>query len=372
MPTYILMPDSFKGTVPALQVCAAMERAIRRLQPGAVVHSVPVADGGEGTAEAFLTALGGLRQQALTSGPYGRPLWADYALLPDGTAVIEMAACAGLPLVGQDKNPGQTTTFGVGTLILDAIDRGVRNFFIGLGGSATNDGGCGCAAACGARFFDREDVPFLPTGDRLKDIARVDLTQMEPRLADCSFTVLCDIDNPLCGPKGAAAVFAPQKGADAAMVQRLDEGLRHLASFWPEDLLTLPGGGAAGGMGAGMAAFFGGKLRPGIDLMLEAVQFDTLARGADLIFTGEGCLDGQTLSGKAVCGVAKRAKALGVPAVAVVGGSRGDLTALHDAGLTAAFAINRLPLPLEQSAGDSERNIEHTVENILRLWEARL
>ncbi len=372
MPTYLLIPDSFKGTLSALQVCQAMERAILRRQPGAGIYSVPVADGGEGTCQAFLTALGGQRQQALTSGPFGEPMWASYALLPDGTAVIEMAACAGLPLAGTRKDPEKTTTFGVGGLILDALDKGARRFFLGLGGSATNDGGCGCAAACGARFYDRQGQLFVPTGGTLKNISRVDLSAMDPRLAECTFTVLCDIDNPLCGPRGAAAVFGPQKGADPAMVQRLEAGLAHLASFWPEDLLTLPGGGAAGGMGAGMAAFFGGRLRPGIDLLLDTVDFDGLAAGCDLIFTGEGCLDGQTLGGKAVCGVAKRAKALGVPAVAVVGGSKGDLTALHDIGLTAAFAINRLPLPLEQSAGDSESNIEYTVDNILRLWEAKL
>ncbi len=371
MSTYLLIPDSFKGTLSSRQVCAAMRRAILRRDPRAVIHTVPVADGGEGTVEAFLTALGGEKVTCRSSDPFGRPLEAQYGLLPDGTAVLEMAACAGLPLAGEAKNPEKTTTFGVGTLLLDALDRGARNFLLGLGGSATNDGGCGCAAACGARFFDKTGTPFVPAGGTLKDIAAMDCSAMDARLAECTFTILCDIDNPLCGPRGAAAVFAPQKGADQAMVARLDAGLAHLASFWDKALLTLPGGGAAGGMGAGMAAFFGGRLRPGIDLLLDTVDFDRLAAGCDVIFTGEGCLDGQTLSGKAVCGVARRAKPLGVPVMAVVGGSRGDLDALYDNGLTAAFAINRLPLPLEESAGDSERNIEHVMDNILRLWEAK-
>ncbi len=376
MSTYLLIPDSFKGTLSALQVCAAMERAILRREPDAILCKVPVADGGEGTVEAFLTALGGVRVEVSTADPFGRPVSACYGLLPDGTAVIEMAACAGLPLAGAQKDPARTTTFGVGTLILDALDKGARRFFIGLGGSATNDGGCGCAAACGARFYDEKGQSFVPAGGTLKNIARLDCAHMDPRLADCAFTVLCDIDNPLCGPRGAAAVFAPQKGADAPMVQLLDEGLGHLAHIWKRDmgleLLDLPGGGAAGGMGAGMAAFFGGKLRSGIDLLLDAVGFERLAKSARLIFTGEGCLDGQTLGGKAVCGVAKRAGALGVPTVAVVGGSRGDLTGLYDRGLTAAFSINRLPLPLEESAAHSAENIEYTVDNILRLWEAKL
>ena len=204
----------------------------------------------------------------------------------------------------------------------------------------------------------------------------MDLSGMDWRLRDCTFTVLCDIDNPLCGENGAAAVFAPQKGADGAMVQRLDRGLGHLAELWRRDLgldlRELPGGGAAGGMGAGMAAFFGGVLRPGIDLLLDAVDFDRLAKDADLIFTGEGCLDGQTLRGKAVSGVARRAKALGVPVVAVVGGSRGCLDALYDLGLTAAFSINRLPQTLQDSAPHAAQNLAFTMENILRLLEAAL
>ncbi len=376
MSAYLLIPDSFKGTLSAMEVCAAMKRAILRRQPEAVILSVPVADGGEGTVEAFLTALGGQREDVRTSGPYGEPMTACYGLLPDGTAVIEMAACAGLPLVGDRKDPSATTTFGVGELLLDAVQKGVRRFLLGLGGSATNDGGCGCAAACGARFYDKTGLPFLPTGGTLQAIDRLDVSLMDPRLKDCTFTILCDIDNPLCGPRGAAAVFAPQKGADPHMVRQLDDGLAHLAALWKRDagvdVLDLPGGGAAGGMGAGMAAFFGGKLRPGIDLLLDTVDFDALAVGCDLILTGEGCLDGQTLGGKAVCGVAKRAKKLSVPVVAVVGGSKGDLTALYDAGLTAAFSINRLPLPLAQSAGDSTANIEHVTDNLLRLWEAKL
>ena len=374
MSTFLLIPDSFKGTLTASQACAAMESAIRRQLPGAAVRSLPMADGGEGTVEAFLTALGGEKITAKVCGPHFAPMEARYGLLPDGTAVIEMAACAGLPLAGKKNNPERATTYGVGELILHALDKGARNFYIGLGGSATNDGGCGCAAACGVRFYEKNGSSFVPSGRNLTDIEKIDMTYMDPRLKDCAFTVLCDIDNPLCGPTGAAAVFGPQKGADQEMVTRLDMGLRHLARRWLEDLgkdlLFLPGGGAAGGMGAGMAAFFGGQLKSGIDTLLDAVGFDELAKEADLIFTGEGRLDGQTLRGKAVCGVAKRAKALGVPVIALVGGSEGDLGPLHDAGLTAVFSINRLPQALEDSAPRTADNLSHTLDNVLRLWRA--
>ena len=373
MKNILLIPDSFKGTLSARQVCETMTRAIKNRLSGATVRSIPVADGGEGTVDAFLTALGGEKVICKVCGPNFAPIDSFYGLLPDGTAVIEMAACAGLPLVGAKKNPERTTTYGVGQLILDALDKGARKFLIGLGGSATNDGGCGCAAACGVRFFEANGSSFVPSGRNLTDIMAIDRKEADPRLKDCTFTVLCDIDNPLCGETGAAAIFGPQKGADEAMVKRLDEGLRHLAYLWKRDLgcdvLNLPGGGAAGGMGAGMAAFFGGQLRPGIDLLLDTVGFDALAKEAHLIFTGEGCLDGQTLRGKAVAGVAKRAKALGVPVIAVVGGSKGDLAPLYEQGLTAAFSINRLPQLLEESAPHTADNLEYTMDNILRLLE---
>jgi len=375
METILLIPDSFKGTLSSTQVCATMARAILRHRPETKVVSIPVADGGEGTVDAFLTALGGKRVECTVCGPHFAPMTAVYGLLPDGAAVIEMAACAGLPLVGTKKNLERTTTYGVGQLICDALDKGARKFYIGLGGSATNDGGCGCAAACGVRFYESHGSSFVPSGRNLHEIEKIDMAYADPRLKECTFTVLCDIQNPLCGEHGAAAVFGPQKGADWEMVQRLDAGLRHLAKRWKEDLgldlLTLAGGGAAGGMGAGMAAFFGGELRPGIDLLLDAVGFDGLAKDASLAFTGEGKLDGQTLWGKAIAGIARRTKAHGLPLIAVVGGSEGDLTTLYESGVTAVFSINRLPMALVDSAPFAEGNLEHTMDNILRLLEVQ-
>lgn len=371
MKTVVLAPDSFKGTLSAREVCQWMERGLARGAPGCRTVWLPVADGGEGTVEALLLSCGGQRRTAAVHGPFGEPMESVYGMLPDGTAVIEMAACAGLPLTGPRRDPEKTTTFGVGELFLHAARHGARRFLVGLGGSATNDGGCGAAAACGAIFRSSGGESFVPTGGTLGEIASIDLTRMDPILHNKPFTVLCDIDNPLCGETGAAAVFGPQKGADEAMVDRLDAGLRHLARVWArdvgKDLLLLPGGGAAGGMGAGMAAFFGGELAPGIDRVLDAARFEEQAKNAALILTGEGCLDGQSLRGKAVSGVAKRGKALGVPVVALCGGVQGALDGLYDLGLTAAFSINRLPQPLSESAPHSGENLAAVTENLARV-----
>jgi glycerate kinase len=319
--------------------------------------------------EAFLTALGGEKITARVCGPHFAPMEASYGLLPDGTAVIEMAACAGLPLAGKKKNPERTTTYGVGQLIMDALDKGARKFLIGLGGSATNDGGCGCAAACGVRFYESHGSSFVPSGRNLNEIEKIDMTYADPRLKECTFTVLCDIDNPLCGPTGAAAVFGPQKGADEAMVCRLDDGLRHLAELWKRDLgtdaLNIPGAGAAGGMGGGMAAYFWSRLQPGIETVLDTVRFSEVAADADLILTGEGKLDTQSLRGKVVCGVAKRAG--DVPVIAVVGDVGDGIEAVYDMGVKAVFSINRVAVPYEQARLRAKRDLKETVTDIMRL-----
>ena len=286
-----------------------------------------------------------------------------------------MASCAGLTLAGNQKDPEKATTYGVGQLLRSALDRGAKRLLLGLGGSATNDGGCGMAAACGVQFLDEEGRAFVPTGGTLERIASIDLSRLDPRLREAELTALCDIDSPLCGPAGAAAVFSPQKGADPAMTARLEAGLQHLRAVWQaqtgQDLQEISGGGAAGGMGAGVCAFLGGRLRPGMDMLLDLADFETLARGAELIFTGEGCLDEQSLRGKAVVALARRAKALGVPVVAVVGGVRGDMAAIYRCGITAVFPINRQPQPLRESAAHAEENLARTMDDILRLLAAR-
>ena len=372
MASYIVIPDSFKGTLSSVEVCRIVEEVIYSLEPEARVRAIPVADGGEGTVDAFLAAVGGRRVSVACAGPCGEPLTACYGLLPDGTAVVEMAAAAGLPLVGERRNPERTTTYGVGQLMVHAARQGAKRLVLALGGSATNDGGCGAAAAAGVRFWDGAGRSFVPVGAPLRDIACIDVSAMDPALARLPVETMCDIDNPLCGPTGAAAVFGPQKGADAAMVGRLDAGLAHLAAMIRRDLgrevLTLPGGGAAGGFGAGAAAFFGSPLRMGIDLVLELTDFDRHAARADLIITGEGRLDSQSLRGKVVVGVARRAKRLGVPVAALVGGCERDIAAVYGQGVSGVFPINPLPAPLAETLPHCRENLRFTAANLLRFY----
>ena len=333
MSKWILMPDSFKGTMSSLEICQLMREALLRHVPDAEVVSIPVADGGEGSVEAFLAAMGGHRVEVPCTGPDFRKISGFYGLLADGyTAVIEMAAAAGLPLMEGRLCAEGATTYGVGELILAAIRDGARRIILGLGGSATNDGGCGAASACGVRFVNGAGEAFVPVGGTLAEIASVDVTGMDPAVAALEIVTMCDIDNPLCGPTGAAAVFGPQKGADAAQIQRLDAGLAHLAQILERDLgistVDLPGAGAAGGMGAGMAAFFRSRLQPGIETVLDTVRFAEVVRDADWIFTGEGRLDGQSLRGMVVSGVARRAG--GVPVAAIVGDVGDGASAVYD------------------------------------------
>lgn len=366
----ILIPDSFKGTLSSAEICSIMSRAVLRHFPGCDVRSIPVADGGEGSVDAFLTALGGEKIYAQVSGPYFEPMRAFYGLIGD-TAVIEMAACAGLPLVGENKNPSHTSTYGVGELMAHALAKGAKKIIMGLGGSATNDGGCGAAAALGVKFINAAGESFIPVGGTLRDIAAIDMSGLAPELKKAEIITMCDIDNPMYGEKGAAYIFAPQKGADESMVRELDEGLRHLGEVIKQnlglDLTAIPGGGAAGAMGAGMAAFFGSRLQMGIETVLDTVGFDALVHDADCIFTGEGKIDSQSLRGKVVIGVARRAKKLGVPVIAVVGGAELELDAAYEEGVSAVFTINRLPMDLKESAKYSAVNLDFVMDNILRL-----
>ena len=367
----VLIPDSFKGTITSAGVCSVMADAIRARYPRCTVLSVPVADGGEGSVDAFLTALGGERITVPVSGPFFEKTEAFYGLIDGGkTAVIEMAAAAGLPKVAGREDPRKTTTYGVGELILTAARRGVKKIIVGLGGSCTNDGGCGAAAAAGVRFLNRAGRPFVPTGGTLCEIDRIDVSERSPLLSDVEIVTMCDIDNPMYGERGAAYVFAPQKGADPDTVRHLDDGLRHLARVIREslgkDVADLPGGGAAGAMGAGMAVFFHSALRMGIETVLDTVQFDRIIADADLIFTGEGKIDSQSLSGKVVIGVARRAKKQNKPVIAVVGGAEGDLSPAYGEGVTAVFTVNRLPVPLSESRHYTKENLAFAMDNILR------
>ena len=282
-----------------------------------------------------------------------------------------MAACAGLPLVENRKNPCCTTTYGVGQLILDAAQQGAGKIIIGLGGSSTNDGGCGAASAAGIQFYNKAGEIFIPVGGTLHEIERISFEKCNPLLNGIEIITMCDIDNPMYGPNGAAYVFAPQKGADPKAVDFLDGGLRHLAGILERDLhlniSQIPGTGAAGAMGAGMIAFFHSQLRMGIETILDTVHFSQILSDADMIFTGEGKFDQQSLHGKAVIGIAKRAKEKNIPVIVLAGGVEEDIDAAYEMGVSAVFSINRLPQKFSVSRYKSVENITAAFENILRL-----
>jgi glycerate kinase len=372
----VLIPDSFKGNMSSAEICGIVAGVIARHFPDAEIVSLPVADGGEGSVSAYLAAAGGHLVSQRVTGPLFEPVDAFYGLLDDGgkTAVIEMAAAAGLPLVSGRKAPDRTTTFGVGELMLAAARSGARHLIVGAGGSATNDLGTGAAAAAGVRFLDEAGEPFVPTGGTLSKIASIDVSTLDPSLRECEITVMCDIDNPLFGPHGAAHVFGPQKGADAAMVEFLDGQLRAGAALIERDLglsvADCPGAGAAGGLGAGLMAFFGATLKQGIDVVLDACDFEHHLAGADLVITGEGRIDEQSLSGKVVVGVARRAAPLGVPVIAVVGDIADGFEPVHDEGVTAVFSINHLAVPMAEAKPRARRDLASTMDSICRLARA--
>lgn len=361
------MPDSFKGTVSSQRICQITAECLREVFPDAQTIAIPIADGGEGTVDAFLYR-GGKRRTATVNGPYFEPVEGFYALIDD-QAVIEMAACASLPMVEGRKNPMLTTTYGVGELICHALDDGARHMILGLGGSCTNDGGCGMAAALGVRFFNKNEEEFVPTGGTLKDIARIDASGLDKRLT--KLTVMCDIENPLYGTNGAAHVFAPQKGASKEQVELLDQGLRHLADmiriYLNKDISSLKGGGAAGGMGAGAAAFLNGELTAGIDVILESADLASLLKDADLVITGEGSCDAQSLMGKALSGIARYTKTAGVPLIVVAGGVKGDIKAFYDAGVHAVVSCTRRPIAFKELAPLAEDFLRQSLTDALRL-----
>lgn len=368
----VLIPDSFKGTMNSLEICDIMSRAVRSVWSKAEIVQIPVADGGEGSVDAFLQGMGGRKEHLCVQGPYGEVVEGFYGVCKN-TAVVEMAAAAGLPLAQGKRRPDLATTYGVGQLLAAALERReTEKIVLGLGGSATNDGGCGAAAALGARFLNSQGKAFVPTGATLSQIESIDLSGLHPRLREVPISVMCDIDNPLCGSQGAAAVFGPQKGADAEMVKRLDEGLRHLACVIRRDLgkeiLELPGAGAAGGMGGGMAAFLDASLQRGIDVVLDLTDFDKRIQGADLILTGEGRIDGQSLRGKVVIGVAERARKMQIPVAAIVGDIVPGAESAYQKGICGIFTINRRAVPYEEARLTAREDLDFTVRNLLLFW----
>ena len=373
MKKVVVISDSFKGSLSSSQISRIAADCIHRYDTDCQVVGLPVADGGEGTVECFLEAIGGESVVIPVHGPWGETLEASYGRIGD-TAVVEMAAAAGLPLVGDRKDPSKTTTYGVGMQIRHAVEHGAKRIILGLGGSATNDGGCGCAVALGVRFLDAAGKEFCPVGETLHQIAAIDCTEADKLLEGVAVEVMCDIDNPLCGPKGAAAIFGPQKGADKAMIAMLDKGLGHMAQVIAKErdvqAEMIPGAGAAGGFGAGAVAYLHAELRPGIEVVLDMVEFERQLEGCDLVITGEGRIDGQSLGGKVPVGVSRRARKSQVPVIAVVGIMGNGAEAVYDEGITAIFNTNRRALPFEQIRNDGEQDYRSTLDDVLKFYYA--
>lgn len=369
----VVISDSFKGTLSSREICEIARETVPRILPGCEVAAIPVADGGEDTVRCFVSALGAETAFATVSGPYRERVGAVYARM-GSRAVIETASAAGLPMVGNRLDPSATTTYGVGELIRHAVEHGCTEILLGLGGSCTNDGGCGCAAALGTKFYDADGNEFVPVGGTLERIARIDNRAAEERLRGVTVTLMADVDNPLCGERGAARVFGPQKGADAAMVERLDAGLAALAAVIRRDLgrdvAGVPGAGAAGGMGAGCMAFLGASLRSGIEAVLDVVDFDAQLEGAELVITGEGRIDAQSLHGKVLDGVARRTQPRGIPLVAIAGSIAPEAAEAYGRGVTAMFGIDREARAFEDYAGESAANYRAALEDVLRLIKA--
>lgn len=369
----IISPDKFKGTLSAPQICDIVEKAFKAEFPALDVIKLPIADGGDGTAQCFLSRAGARKIPCHVHDPFGKPLESFFVMLGD-TAVIETALYAGLALVGENKNPLTASTYGVGEAASAAIKNGAKKIVFALGGSATNDMACGLLAAMGMKFTDKNGTVFLPVGDALCDIADYDTEKLLENTRGVEFEVMCDIDNPLYGPNGAAYVFAPQKGADTSAVQKLDDGLKHLSDLFTRksgrDISRLAGAGAAGGMGGGLCAFMNATLKSGIEAVLDIFGFDGLLDGCDMVITGEGRLDSQTLGGKVICGVGKRCKAAGVPLVAICGDTFSCPDEIYSIGVTGVFSINTSPLPFEEAKPLSERNLAATAKNIAKLIAA--
>ena len=366
----VIAPDSYKESLSALEVAQAVEAGFRQVFPDADYVLVPVADGGEGTVDAMVAATGGRKETVTVSGPLGEPVEAFYGLTGDGdTAVIEMAAASGLALVPPDRrNPLLTSSRGTGELIRAALDAGARRFILGIGGSATNDGGAGMVQALGARLLDLEGRELDGSGGDLARLERIDVSALDPRVAECRIEVACDVDNPLTGARGASAVFGPQKGATPEMVQALDANLARLARIVGRDLGvavdTVPGAGAAGGMGAAMLAFFGATLKPGIEIVTAAVDLDTQVRDADLVITGEGRIDFQTVHGKTPIGVARVAKRHGKPVIGIAGSLGAEVGVVHAHGIDAVFSVLGKPCTLDEALRDAAANVELTARNV--------
>ena len=372
----VIAPDKFKGSLTALEAAEAMARGLSRVESSAEIDRVPIADGGEGTVAALVAATGGSYRTVTVTGPLGDPVVASFGLLGDGrTAVLEMASASGLWLVPPAlRDPLRATTRGTGQLLLAALEAGARRVIVGIGGSATNDGGAGLGQALGFRLLDTHGRELEPGGGELDRLARIERTDQVAVLGSATIAVACDVTNPLCGPQGASAVYGPQKGATPEMVERLDRNLGHFADIVARDLdvavRDIPGSGAAGGLGGGLVAFAGGRLEGGVNLVIEAVNLRERLHAADLCLTGEGALDGQSAFGKTAVGVARLAHSLGCPTLAIAGSIGPGAEAVLEQGVDAYFSICPGPVPIDVAIEKASELLENATAQAVRAFLA--
>lgn len=372
----VIASDSYKGSLDSLQVNEAMRKGILRVFEDAEIICIPIADGGEGTVDAVMTCCGGSYCYEMVTGPDGREVIARYGILPDKSAVIEMAAASGLPLV-QDVTPDtvmNSTTYGTGQLIASALDKGCRKIYIGIGGSATNDGGIGMLQALGVSFLDADNREVGFGGKYLDKIARIDISNLDPRIRETELVVMSDVTNPLCGENGAAVVYGPQKGATEEEIAILDKGLAQFAELICQmnlpDIRNLPGAGAAGGLGGGLVSFLGAEIRPGIRAILEIADFEKSVQWADLILSGEGRIDGQSANGKVVSGIAEIAGKYNVPVIAICGSVEKDAREIFEKGISGMEAAVCRPVTLEKAMEEAEQNVIDAAERVMQMVKA--
>jgi glycerate kinase len=370
----LLAPDSFKDSLTALEVCECIEKGIKNYKSDIKIKKIPMADGGEGTVRSLVDATDGRIVNKIVTGPLGEKVKAFYGLLGDQkTAVIEMASASGLPLVPKDKrNPSKTTTYGTGELIKAALSNDIEKIILGIGGSATTDAGVGMAQALGVEFLDKNNNEIGFGGENLKFIDKINMNNLDKRVKDVEILIACDVDNPLYGKQGAAYIYSPQKGADQEMVEELDNNLRHfnkvVKKFLNKNVNQIEGSGAAGGLGAGLVAFLDAELKQGIEIVLDIVNFDQRLNDIDLIITGEGMLDGQTIYGKTPIGVAKRAQKYEIPVIAIAGSLGEGVEKVLQKGIDSYFSIVDKPDSLDEIINRSDKLLADLSEQIIRTY----
>lgn len=374
MKKFICAPDSFKGSLRAIDICELLTAAANRHFPEVACKSIPVADGGEGTVDAMLVASGGERETVRVRGPFGAPVTAAYGILPDGaTAVLEMAQASGIALVpGEKLNPLRATSYGTGEMLRHVLDRGIRRILLGIGGSATNDGGMGMLSALGARFWGGGGKRLIGSGAELEKVARVDWSDLHPALSEAQIQVICDVNNPLLGSQGATYVYGPQKGASTPVLRSLEKGMAHYAQIVSQatgrDIVAFPGAGAAGGMGAALAGVLGAAILPGITAVLDAVGFEDHIKDASLVITGEGRIDGQSIRfGKVPAGIASRCAKEGVPVIAIVGGMADGAEALYEIAESSIFTTINAAMPIEEAMRNARELFVGAADRMFRM-----